>query len=237
MHAPAVIEKFAQRAAGLFGLKLVQDVPPPPPEPPPRTPSPWEVDAKFQDLVRLIGNRSLLTHDRLFMIYQYARLANARQGDIAEVGVYRGGTAKLLARTCPDTTIHLFDTFAGMPQADASIDRHKKGDFADTSLAQVQDFLSDCPRVDFHPGFFPDTAGPVRDRQFSLVHVDADIYQSTKDCLLFVYDRRVPGGVMIFDDYEWPGCPGVRRALDEFLADRREVPIVTTQYQCALYKA
>ncbi len=41
---------------------------------------------------------------------------------------------------------------------------------------------------------------------------------------------------MVFDDYEWEGCHGVKKALDEFLHSRSEVPIVTARYQCILIK-
>ena len=89
----------------------------------------------------------------------------------------------------------------------------------------------------FHKGFFPDTAGPVADNKFCLVHVDVDIYQSVRDCLEFFYPRLVSGGFMVFDDYEGKNCPGVRKAIDEFLVDKPEVQIATAPFQCMILKA
>jgi predicted O-methyltransferase YrrM len=123
-----------------------------------------------------------------------------------------------------------------MPEALSGIDIHKKGDFADTSLESVKEFLGDCNNVVFHPGFFPVTAEPVKDKKFCFVYFDADLYQSTKSCLEFFYPRMVRGGVMIFDDYEWKGCPGLKKAIEEFLADKSEIPIITAKYQCMLLK-
>jgi len=71
----------------------------------------------------------------------------------------------------------------------------------------------------------------------AFIYADVDIYQSTRSCLDFFYPRMVHGGVMIFDDYEWKGCPGVKKAISEFLAGKNEIPIITTRYQCILLKA
>ena len=196
----------------------------------------WENCGDFRRLYPEIRDKTLVPADKCFMIYQFARIAGRKEGAFAEVGVYKGGTARLVARACPDKPIHLFDTFAGMPAADGLIDFHKKGDFSDTSLASVQSFLSDCPNACFHPGFFPDTAAAVSGEFFAFVYVDTDIYQSVKDCLDFFYPRMVTGGIMVFDDYEWPYCQGVEKAINNFFADKKEIPVITTRYQCTIFK-
>lgn len=202
----------------------------------PANPDPWSKNESFLRLYGEIESRTLVTVDRCFALHQYAGYASGLDGEFAEVGAYRGGTARLLARACPATPLHLFDTFDGMPAVHPDRDVHKTGDFANTSLQEVSKFLSDCPNVAIHAGRFPDTASGLVDSRFSLVHVDADIYQSVKDCLDFYYPRMTPGGVMLFDDYEWQNCPGVKIALDEFTAQTNERAIVTTRYQCALIK-
>ncbi|HDL64802.1 MAG TPA: hypothetical protein ENH12_05370 [Proteobacteria bacterium] len=196
----------------------------------------WAGDGVFLSLFKEIEDRTLVSIDRCFNLFQLARYAAHREGDIAEVGVYRGGTGRLLARTCPKKTIHLFDTFSGMPETDGEIDLHKKDDFSDSSLESVRAFLEDCPDISFHPGIFPASAAALRDRSFCFAHIDVDIYQSARASLEFFYPAMVPGGVMVFDDYEWEGCPGIKQALDEFLADKPESPIITTRYQCMLIK-
>jgi hypothetical protein len=170
------------------------------------------------------------------MLYQLAKYANAKDGEIAEVGVYKGGTGKLIAKACPDKIVHLFDTFSGMPREDSSIDHHTEGDFSDTCLASVEKFLKGCDNIVFHPGFFPSTGHCVKDRSFCFAHIDVDIYKSVTHCLEFFYDRIVQGGLMVFDDYGWKACPGVKKAVGEFLLDKAEIPIVTTRYQCMLIK-
>jgi O-methyltransferase len=197
----------------------------------------WQGNADFSAILPRLAGHTLVTTDRLFFLYQLARSSVSLPGDFAEVGVYKGGTAWLLAKVLENSgkTLHLFDTFAGMPEVDATRDNLAKvqaGIFADTSLEAVQDYLKEFPRTSFYKGLFPGTATPVREHRFSLAYIDVDIYQSTKDCLEFFYPRVTPGGVIVSDDYKSAACPGVEKAFDEFFADKPEVPVHSTFHQC-----
>jgi O-methyltransferase len=193
------------------------------------TPLPlWEQDMPFQAIRKLMEGQTIVGTNDSYMLYQFALHVRANvQGDVAEVGVYKGGTAKLLAKAFESTgqDIHLFDTFGGMPPTDAAMDVHREGDFGDVTFDEVRDYLSDCPRTHLYKGFFPDTATPIESRTFSFVHVDVDIYLSVLACCRFFYPRLASGGVMIFDDYGRVSCPGAKAAVDEFFAGRAEHPI------------
>ena len=199
-------------------------------------PNMWTNIEEYQILYEEIKERTVVTQPRCFMLYQLAKHANNITGEIAEVGVYKGGTGKLISKTCPKKTVHLFDTFSGMPTVSEDIDILKTGDFSDTSLESVQDFLKNCNNIAYHPGFFPETADAIKDRSFCLVYIDVDIYQSVKDCLKFFYNRVVPGGVIVFDDYEHKSTPGVKKAINEFLMNKKETPIITARHQCMILK-
>ncbi len=201
-----------------------------------KEPPMWQHAEEFLRRYPATKDKTLVSIDRCFMLWQLARHAATLPGDFAEIGVYQGGTAHLVAGACPGKTLHLFDTFGGMPVSDPSIDHHVAGDFDDTSLESVQAYLSDCPNVVFHPGLFPETARGLEDLRFAYVYVDVDIYRSVRDCLEFFYPRMVPGGVLVLDDYEWPHCEGVKVALTEFMADKPEVPIITARYQCTVIR-
>jgi predicted O-methyltransferase YrrM len=196
----------------------------------------WQNDAQFEQWYAEIKGTTLVTKDRCFMLYQYAKYASHLPGDFAEIGVFRGGTAKLTAKAAPTKQIHLFDTFAGMPKTDAAVDVHQAGDFADTSLESVKAFLKDCRNLSYYPGFFPQTAVQLKADQFSFVYIDTDIYQSVKDSLEYFYPRTVPGGVIICDDYLWKDCPGVKKAIDEFLKGKNTEPVISALYQCVIIK-
>ncbi len=199
----------------------------------------WSQDAAFAQVCHEAQPYTFLGPDRLFMLWQYARAARTLAGDVAEVGVYRGGSAKLLAAAFAGSgkSIHLFDTFAGMPEVTPELDGdYRTGDFADTSLEAVRRLFAPDDPVYWHAGVFPQTADPVKDRQFCFVYIDVDIYRSTKDCLEFFYPRLVPCGCFMLDDYQSVKAPGVKQAVTEFLRGKPETPIITAKGQCVIIK-
>jgi O-methyltransferase len=182
----------------------------------------------FLDLYgRLHGQRLLLQSiSEAYNVWDVCRsTGEISHADIAEAGVYKGGSARLICGVRGSRTLHLFDTFGdngGMPETMAGVDPfHHKGDFGDSRLERVKQLFSEEKNVHFYPGFFPATAGPVKDRCFSMVHLDMDIYQSTLDGLIFFWPRVVPGGILISHDYSCLGNAGVKKAFDEFFAGQK----------------
>jgi O-methyltransferase len=141
-------------------------------------------------------------------------------GDVAECGVYKGGSARLLATMFPNKKIFLFDSFEGMLESDTLERGHQKGDFRDTSLEQVRSYLSDKPNCSFFPGWIPSSASFLREERFCLVHLDLDLYQSTKAAIEIFWPKIVDGGVIVFDDWEWQNCPGVKQSITEYFDDQ-----------------
>jgi O-methyltransferase len=176
-------------------------------------------DLEFIKIMQEIKKTTIVDESRCYMLYQFAKQANNLDGNVAEVGVYKGGTAKLFSKIF-NKSIHLFDTFEGMPETDLIKDKHKKGDFRDTSLELVKDFLIG-DNIHFYKGFFPNTAENIKDKKFCFVHIDADIYKSVYDCCSFFYERLVNNAIMVFDDYGFPSCPGAKLAVDEFFAEKK----------------
>lgn len=141
----------------------------------------------------------------------------------AEVGVYRGGTALLIASNS-SKRLHCVDTFDGLPEPLFGVDLHKAGEFA-ASYEDVKALLDPYPNAFVHRGLFPHCLTPddlIRSPWFSFTYLDVDLYQSTKDCLEFFYHRMVRGGILVTDDYGWKDTPGVKLAVDDFMADKPE---------------
>jgi hypothetical protein len=180
------------------------------------------------------GRESLLSGNEAFTVYSVARSQSALDGDMAEVGVYQGCSAKIISIASGAKPLHLFDTFAGLPSPDEDEqDRMRTGHYA-ASLPSVQAFLADESNVNYYPGLFPQTASPVGDVRFSFVHLDVDLKSSTLDCLEFFYPRMVPGGVILTHDYSY--LDGVREAFEAFLADKPEFTIELATSQAMLVK-
>ena len=97
--------------------------------------------------------------------------------------------------------------------------------FRDVSVDDVRSRIPETQSTIFHVGRFPETFAGC-DWPIAFAHIDADIYQSVLDASAFSYEHLVPGGIIIYDDYGYPSCPGARRAVDEFYADKPERPLV-----------
>ncbi len=198
--------------------------------------SPW-LSSDWKQRLHSDDPRSLVPLAAKYILYSTALDAIRRcDGSLAECGVYKGGTAKILAELAPERPLYLFDTFVGMPDTDPARDLHKAGDFSDTTLASVQQYLAVHANVRCAPGLVPQSLEIVRDEFFSFVHIDLDIYTAIKGACEFFYPRLQPGGVMLFDDYGYPSCPGARDAVEEFFNGKTEVLQAMATGQCVVRK-
>jgi len=152
----------------------------------------------------------------------------AIEGDVLEVGVYRGGTGALLAKRIAGSgkRIFLADTFSGVVKAGDNDPLYKGGEHADTSRSLVDGLLKACEldNATLLQGIFPEDTGHHVPGKIALLHCDVDVYQSAKDVVEWARPRLSPGGVIIFDDYGFSGCEGVTRLVNESLkrlADER----------------
>jgi len=130
----------------------------------------------------------------------------------------------------------LFDTFEGMPETDPTLDFHRRGDFEDTSLASVMGFVGDHKYISYHKGTIPETFVGLEDSMITFAHIDVDIFKSVKDCCEFIYPKmRIAGGVIVFDDYGFPSCPGALLAVDQFFVDKKHIPLVLQTGQAVVF--
>ena len=137
-------------------------------------------------------------------------------GEVAECGVLQGGTLRALSMVFPQKVILGFDTFSGMPaQSWSDGEVHNIGEFAETSLQTVEANIIGLTNIILVPGVFPDSASAFRGWQFAFVYIDFDLYLSTLAAIDWFLPRMAHGGLMVFDDYDWPKCPGVKRAIEE----------------------
>jgi hypothetical protein len=194
---------------------------------------------KQPEVLRLIrkvrrDRRCLLSANELFIIHSLARAQAARPGAMAEVGVYDGGSARIICEAKGDTRFFMFDTFEGLPEGVAhEKNMYRKAQYA-SNYESVCAYVADFPNVSVHKGYFPESALQLHDpafteARFNFVHFDVDLYQSTLDCLEYFYPRMLPGAIMLSHDYSV--LESVKRAFTEFLEGKPEslIEMPTTQ--------
>lgn len=183
-------------------------------------------DTKFRTLVRhlLAEAKICLTVREMWNLYDKIKKTESIPGDIAELGVFSGGSAKLICEAKGGKSLRLFDTFSGIPANNFSINKIGSGEMTGGTLSQVKGYLANYNNVNFYEGIFPDSANELRKQplSFSLVHLDVDIYEATLDGLKFFYPLMSKNGIIIVHDYQAKHLPGVKKAVNEFLKDKQE---------------
>jgi hypothetical protein len=152
-------------------------------------------------------------------------------GDLIETGVWRGGVCIFMRGILAAYGVHnrkvlVADSFKGLPVPDEELYPADVGDPHHTytelaiSLEQVKanfevyGLLDD--QVEFIEGWFSDTLPLLRDRKFSVIRLDGDMYGSTMVALENLYPRLSDGGFCIIDDYG--AVEGCRIAVEEYRA-------------------
>jgi hypothetical protein len=179
--------------------------------------------------------RSLMTAFESYLVYSLARAQSGRPGAFAEVGVFKGASAKLICHAKGDKPFHLFDTFSGLPES-SEHDRgvHRENQYA-ASLESVREYLGAYPNLHFHAGVFPESTRELPEQTYAFAHFDVDLYDGTLACLKYFYPRMIPGGILLSHDYGL--LSGVEKAFQEFFADKPERIIEQPTTQCMVIKA
>jgi hypothetical protein len=106
-------------------------------------------------------------------------------GDLAELGVYRGYSARVIHHYVPERKFYLFDTFAGFDERDINAERTVTGreaevaSFSQTGVERaLENIAPQNKNVQVFPGYFPGSVPPwLGEARFAFVHLDADLYE------------------------------------------------------------
>lgn len=167
-------------------------------------------------------------------------------GDVAECGVFKGETSRELLRFLEGNKIpknlHMFDTFEGLPSLITAEERRlARGEELNVGqyrarLEEVTNIMSGLNRYKIHKGLFSDTFADFSE-PLCFIHADADLYQSTKEIILLADKLLVPGGHIVFDDYNNDLFPGVSLAIERHLNPKKYLIVPsTTSIQCFVTK-
>lgn len=175
------------------------------------------------------NNSGDLSRLYLLMLNIKQVLGEGVPGQLAELGVYRGNSAAVLAHYARrfGRRLYLFDTFQGFDARDLKgIDSGVPKGFHATSLDLVRSVVGE-ESVTYVPGYFPESmpAG-LAEETFAVAHIDCDLYEPFKASLAFFYPRLSPGGMLILHDYSSGYFAGAKQAVDEFARTIPEQPVL-----------
>lgn len=220
-----------------------------------------DMEREFFPLLEQVRRFTMTTVERLYALWTSVRyLVEARvAGDFVEAGVWRGGSVMLMALELRRAgaamrPLWLYDTFAGLPRPHAEVDvdvlgnraidgwqmRNLSGEtsvwaYADEAEVRANMASTGYPEhlLRFVVGKVEETIPAAMPDRIALLRIDTDWYESYRHLLGTLYDRLVPGGVLLLDDYGH--MLGAKRAVDEFRRERGiHAPLLRVDYSCRM---
>jgi hypothetical protein len=190
---------------------------------------------------------------RHMVLVEQVRQIAGLEGAIVECGCFRGLSSWMICQTLNEefgpfdgTGFHIFDSFEGLsvPAAEDALTPDTKdrarlavmmvpGGFA-CSEEDVRRNLAAFPGIRYRRGWLPQSLEGEEERHYRFIHLDVDLYEPTLGALEYFYPRLVPGGLILSDDYGWPGG---RKAFDEFCARHQIELQILPNNQALLRKA
>ena len=194
-----------------------------------------EAAEEIQLQLKLLNYEGMVFDINDFKQYIDIRLASLRliaseineqnlDGEVAELGVYKGKFASEINKLFPNKKLYLFDTFEGFCREDLDIEisqgysRAKEGDFSDTNVELVKNKLPYKEKAQFIKGHFPESIKEDLP-SFCFVSLDTDLYKPTYEGLKIFYPKLVKGGMIIVHDYNSSRFPGVKDAVKEYCSE------------------
>lgn len=187
--------------------------------------APWKSDNDFLDTFHFAESQTLVDKYRCWELWDLVRNVGKVPGALIEIGVWRGGTGILIAKSAElsniDDAVYLCDTFTGVPKATEKDNTYQGGEHSDTSKATVEALVRalNLRNVTLLTGIFPEETGAiVEEATFRFCHIDVDVYQSAKDIVEWVWGRLSIGGIIVFDDYHNMLTNGIATYVNEMKA-------------------
>lgn len=202
-------------------------------------------EREFEEVYDLCKPFTMTSVERMYSLYKSVSyiLSNNIPGDFIECGVWKGGSALLIAkmlanRNITNRKVILYDTYEGMSEPSendkdyAGINATELLDNASISVQESVWCYSSFEEVKHNlalsglreknlimiKGKVEDTIPTqLPTTVIALLRLDTDWYESTKHELNYLYPLLVKDGVLIIDDYgHWEGC---RKAVDEYIEE------------------
>ena len=168
-------------------------------------------------------------HWRIHIILTLGSLVKNLDGDYVECGVYKGGSSFALANYLKFETMSksfwLFDTFSGLSEKHVS-DNEKKKNIVDqyknmyekSYFDEVKNTFSKYKNVKMVKGPVPDTLNKFSGDKVCYLALDMNSVIPEIAAMRYFWDKIVPGGVVILDDYGWKHHEEQKDAIDNFVS-------------------
>jgi O-methyltransferase len=168
-----------------------------------------------------------------YALYSLVRMQSGVPGNMVEVGMWQGGSAKIICHLKGDKHFYGFDTFEGLPglsEEDEPWFHEKQFSAREASVAAK---LKQFPRITLTKGIFPESGSILNGQRLSFVNLDVDLYKGTIESLNFLWEKMSERGLVLLHDYH---LGGVKKAVAEFLENHNAMRFECGCSQTALIR-
>ncbi len=196
--------------------------------------SPWDGDEQFKLIYSTVTRPSPFGHWTMTQIDRYRsyelwklveQSSKLKEGSLIEIGTWCGGSGGLIGSIARSSgisdTFYMCDTYKGIVKVDKSQDSRMENGMLDDATYECVDFLINkvlgIENVKILEGIFPDDTSHhiPDDEKFRFCHIDVDVYRGSEDIVAWIWDRLVPGGIIVYDDYGFDTADGVTKHVEE----------------------
>lgn len=157
---------------------------------------------------------------RTHVVAWAARQGLRREGDFVECGCYKGTTAKIVCDYLDFAQVKkqyfLYDLFEHDPNIEQHAMPEHGPDLYERTAARFREF----PNVTVKKGHIPDVFKEAAPEKISFMHIDLNGATAELAALEHLFERMVPGAILILDDYGWAAYAAQKQAEDPFFAAR-----------------
>jgi len=192
----------------------------------------------------MISAKSVTTASAVRATYNMARqlIEDDVPGDFVECGVYLGSHPAVMAHAIMEAgqvgkrKVHLFDSFQGIPMCSVKDQTWHQAQPLDRPIGvpgiaertssgisvasrkevegKMRSWKVDASILVYHAGWYHDILPKAEIGPIALLRLDADLYESTRICMEYLYPKVVKDGWCICDDWTLDGC---REAVSPYL--------------------
>jgi O-methyltransferase len=150
-------------------------------------------------------------------------------GDFVECGTNTGIMSLAICNyidfNATGKSFYLYDTFQGMPEeqillAERMLGRHLENNMYEDCFETARNNFKPFPRAKLIRGKVPDTLGTQEIEQVCYLMLDMNLAVPEVAAIEYFWEKMVPGGLILFDDYGWLAYIEQKKALDAFAASK-----------------
>jgi hypothetical protein len=168
-------------------------------------------------------------NERLYILQQFAKRQKKLNSNFVEIGIYSGMSMYFMADYCTKSFFGI-DSFEGVSEPTPGIDTDYfvKGSLS-SDISNAQNYLKKFNNINLIKGWVPEILKTLPDLKYSLVHIDVDLYIPTKESIEYFWDKLLPDGVLICDDFGSSKTIGAKKAMIDFFGRENIIEFSTQQ--------